>query len=192
MTQEMLDVLEVVNEDYLKQEFLFCQAQYLKAFNAENINLPCTAASGLPVIHKTRLEMNTIKFYWERRRDAVKEFLPKDSKDFVLKVLGDPISINKSFNRYYFKTGSFDYVEFDKNNVLTKWSNLNKFITIPANNNPIKIGSTKLEVINAMGAPTSITDIAFTFGDARVNFDKNGKVVSYVNGKNNKVNIKGL
>lgn len=78
MTQEMLDVLEVLNDDYLKQEFLFCQAQYLKVSAAENINLPCTSASGLPVIHKARIEMNTIKYYWERRRDAVKEFLSKD------------------------------------------------------------------------------------------------------------------
>ena len=118
--------------------------------------------------------------------------LPGDSKDFVLKVLGNPVSINKYFNRYYFKTGSFNYVEFDKNDILVKWSNLDNFIIIPSNKIPFKIGSTKLEVINAMGAPTSITEIAFTFRDARVNFDKNGKVVSYVNGKNNKVNIKGL
>ena len=79
MTQEMLDcVNEFFDEDKLKQEFLHCHQQYLKAKAASNVSLPATATTGKPVIHGARKLMYVLADYWEIRRDAIKKYLPDD------------------------------------------------------------------------------------------------------------------
>jgi hypothetical protein len=76
MTTEMIEVLDVLSEEYMKKEFLFCHQNYLKANNASNTKLPTTAASGLTVVHGARVDMYNIAKYWEQRRDSIGWFLP--------------------------------------------------------------------------------------------------------------------
>ena len=78
MTQNMLDVINIFDEDILKQEFLYCQENFLKAKEAGEIKLPSIAVSGELVQHKSRLIMYQISDYWEIRRDLVKGFLPEE------------------------------------------------------------------------------------------------------------------
>jgi hypothetical protein len=78
MTKEMLDVVDVVNMDYMKSEFLFCHENYIKAKESSNIKLPALAHSGEPVRSGARSEVGSIADYWEIRRDLVKQFLPRE------------------------------------------------------------------------------------------------------------------
>ena len=78
MTQNMLGVINIFDEDTLKQKFLYCQENFLKAKEAGEIKLPSIAVSGELVQHKSRLIMYQISDYWEIRRDLVKQFLPEE------------------------------------------------------------------------------------------------------------------
>lgn len=79
MTNDMKEVVDfTLDEENLKKEFLFCHEMYLKAKNAGSIRLPHVAENGEKVSHGARLFVNKLESYWEIRRDAVKEFLPRD------------------------------------------------------------------------------------------------------------------
>jgi hypothetical protein len=80
MTQEMLDCLSAVSETALKQEAEFALANLVAARKAGNISLPATAASGLPVVHGTRLVMDSLITYWGKRVDAACEFLRNEAE----------------------------------------------------------------------------------------------------------------
>ena len=78
MTVAMLEAL--IDLEALKTEALFCHAQALRAFRAEDIHLPATAASGKPVLHGARRVMGRIKEYWIARRDEAIRLLPRSAE----------------------------------------------------------------------------------------------------------------
>jgi hypothetical protein len=77
MTKDMLDVVDVLNVDYMKEEFLFCHKHFLMAKEASK-QFPAIAESGERVRHGATVQINVISDYWEIRRDLIKEFLPRE------------------------------------------------------------------------------------------------------------------
>lgn len=78
MTEEMLDVLNDLNMEYMKEEFFFCHKQYLKAKEISRTQLGTLTQSGEKVRHGSVLQIDAIAKYWLVRRDLIKEFLPRD------------------------------------------------------------------------------------------------------------------
>lgn len=79
MTKEMQDVYdETLNEKKLKEEFLYCHRMYERCKKAYETSLPCKSASGEPVTHGAKKVIRALSMYWLVRRDAIKEFLPRE------------------------------------------------------------------------------------------------------------------
>ncbi|WP_010281068.1 DnaJ domain-containing protein [Bacillus timonensis] len=101
------------------------------------------------------------------------------SKDDVLKAMGTPTSI-------YHNSWGYQYsdVTFDADKVVG-WSdisdNLNVFISEPISSVSFTIGSSKEEVLEAMGTPSGVSNNSWSYDYSTVRFDSNGFVESYSN-----------
>lgn len=85
MTSDMLEILELtLNEEKLKEEFLYCNKMCEKAKKAVNISLPHTLPNGVKVVHGARMEINKLAVYWENRRNLAGDLL---SREWVVEQL---------------------------------------------------------------------------------------------------------
>jgi curved DNA-binding protein CbpA/outer membrane protein assembly factor BamE (lipoprotein component of BamABCDE complex) len=110
------------------------------------------------------------------------------SQEEVKSVMGTPTSIS-SFNN------SWDYeystVHFDSNNKVIGWSdisnNLKAFLGNAEVNATFSLGSSKQEVVDAMGTPTSVStyDNSWEYGYSQVRFNYNHQVTGWSDISNN-------
>lgn len=79
MTNKMKEVADfTLDETRLKEEFILCHKMFLKATEAYQVSLPHTTETNQPVVHGAKRIVNDMAIFWEIRRDAVKQFLPKE------------------------------------------------------------------------------------------------------------------
>jgi curved DNA-binding protein CbpA len=117
-------------------------------------------------------------------KDAAPFTLGSTSKD-VVDAMGTPTSIN-------FDMWSYEYsiVNFDASGKVVGWSNIsnNLKVTIGTKKKDalsFTIGSTKQQVVDAMGTPTSINYDMWSYEYSIVNFDSNGMVTGWSDISNN-------
>jgi outer membrane protein assembly factor BamE (lipoprotein component of BamABCDE complex) len=114
------------------------------------------------------------------------------SKETVITAMGTPTTIYASLNSWIYDYSSID---FDINDHVIGWdnssNNLNVSLGSEKSGSYFSIGSTKEEVIAAMGTPTTIYAAlnSWVYGNSSVDFDSNGHVVGWDNFDNN-LNIK--
>lgn len=101
------------------------------------------------------------------------------SKQRVIDVMGKP---EQDFGYSYEYENSSIY--FNKNEIVSGWNNINNelkvFLAKPVDNAPpIKIGSTKKDVLNSMGTPTFINKNVWRYESSYIFFSSEGKVKSW-------------
>lgn len=102
------------------------------------------------------------------------------SQAVVKKVMGEPTSVFLCSWSY----GS-SLVYFDKDGKVDGWAKVDKSLRAWLGNKirsapPFKAGSTKEEVIKAMGTPTSLFEGSWSYGKSSVYFDEYGRVSNWV------------
>lgn len=107
------------------------------------------------------------------------------SKEQVKKVLGNP----KESSKEYFKYGK-SVIFFDTRNKVMGWNKQDSKIKVYLGKKlkgaqRIKVGSTKKDVINAMGTPTYLYLSVWKYNSSVIWFDKFGKVESWSNNSKN-------
>ncbi len=97
------------------------------------------------------------------------------TKEQVVKVLGNPDSASDSSYTYGFSQINFE------NNKIVGWFTIDQPLEISLGEKkegapPFTIGSSKQEVVDAMGTPGSLYNDAFEYQLSRINFDSDNKV----------------
>ncbi len=97
------------------------------------------------------------------------------TKEQVAKVLGNPDSASDSSYTYGFSQINFE------NNKIVGWFTIDRPLEISLgekkdNAPPFTVGSSKKEVVDAMGTPSSLFNDAFEYQFSRINFDSDNKV----------------
>jgi hypothetical protein len=103
----------------------------------------------------------------------------------VVDAMGTPSSIIYGTWGY-----EFSNIDFDSNGKVNGWSNISKNLKIFIGNKkpdapPFTIGSSKQDVIDAMGTPSSIIYGTWGYEFSNIDFDSNGKVSGWSNISNN-------
>ncbi len=132
-------------------------------------------------------------------KPTVETFITLGSnQDEVINVMGTPDAINDyySFVEWSYELSS---IKFDNNGKVIGWYDLSNNLKVNLGekdlNSPfITLGSTKQDVINAMGTPDSINDyysfIEWGYELSSIKFDNNGKVIGWNDlSKNLKVSL---
>ncbi len=97
------------------------------------------------------------------------------TKEQVAKVLGNPDSASDSSYTYGFSQINFE------NNKIVGWFTIDQPLEISLGEKkddapPFTVGSSKQEVVDAMGTPSSFFNDAFEYQFSRINFDSDNKV----------------
>ncbi|MCL9659677.1 hypothetical protein L2089_03210 [Paenibacillus hunanensis] len=97
------------------------------------------------------------------------------TKEQVAKVLGNPDSASDSSYTYGFSQINFE------NNKIVGWFTIDRPLEISLGEKkddapPFTVGSSKKEVVDAMGTPSSLFNDAFEYQFSRINFDSDNKV----------------
>ena len=116
------------------------------------------------------------------------------TKELVEKVMGTPTSIDANLNWWYY---DFSIVQFDDNDKVIGWNTNGTTLKVSlgskdANASPFSLGSTKSDVVKAMGTPTSIDANLnwWYYGFSIVQFDDTDKVIGWnTNGTALKVSL---
>ncbi|MFC5449038.1 hypothetical protein ACFPOG_12255 [Paenibacillus aestuarii] len=118
--------------------------------------------------------------------DAVQysPFTLGSSKEDVVKAMGTPDSVSKTFFTYGNSMVNFDY----STEKVTGWTTIETPLNVVfgnkvANASPFSQGSSLQEVLNVMGTPSSLTHSAYSwilsYGNSSVYLSGDGKVTSY-------------
>lgn len=116
--------------------------------------------------------------------EATTTFTLGSNKQDVILAMGTPSSISTYDNSWDYQ---FSTVHFNSNNQVIGWTdisnNLRAFLGQATENATFTSGSTKLEVIAAMGTPTSVSayNNSWDYDFSTVRFDDTNKVVSWSN-----------
>lgn len=107
-----------------------------------------------------------------------------DTKTKVKALLGNPIGWGKNFNTTWWKYGK-SLIYFNSNGKVIGWNNIEGNLKVylgskVKNPPPIKKGSTKEDVIKAMGTPTYMLRNVWKYGSLEVQFDSRNKVMSLI------------
>lgn len=110
-----------------------------------------------------------------------KYFTLGSNKQRVIEVMGNP----DQDNGYAYEYGNSS-VYYNKNEKVSGWNNINNelkvFLANPVNQaSPIIIGSTKSDVMKAMGTPTFLNKNIWRYGKSYIFFDSQGKVKAWKN-----------
>ena len=103
------------------------------------------------------------------------------TEEDVVKTMGTPDSLS-SYSWWY----ELSYVSFDQNGKVDGWSNISGNLNVSIgkrddNPSPFTVGSTKEDVLKAMGTPDSLSPYSWWYGLSYVSFDQNGKVDGWSN-----------
>ncbi|MCM3611684.1 NERD domain-containing protein [Planococcus sp. MERTA32b] len=103
------------------------------------------------------------------------------SKDEVVNAMGTPTFIS-TFNNEWGYGGST--IDFDSNDIVIGWTDFMENLSVSlgsATGSYFSLGSTKEEVVNAMGTPTSISIYRneWGYGGSTIEFDENDVVIGW-------------
>lgn len=115
------------------------------------------------------------------KKNNAKPFSLNSSKQSVIDAMGTPTSLSSSSWDYGLST-----IYFSENKTVNGWTNIDKNLKVSigskkANAKPFAIGSSKQDVIDAMGTPTALTSTSWDYGLSTVYFNDNGKVGKWSN-----------
>lgn len=125
----------------------------------------------------TILEPKSISTKSDDEKFDVKEgyFTLGSTKDEVISVMSEPDTQSSSSFSYGFS------LVFFNNDKVSEWSKIDRDLKVSIGDKkggaePFTVGSTRRQVVDAMGTPSSANTDSFTYGHSLVFFDTGGKV----------------
>lgn len=122
---------------------------------------------------------NNLKAYMGNKKEHASTFTINSTEQDVLDAMGTPRSVIGTMWSY-----EYSMVRFDSNKLVEGWSNISDNLNVSIgsakkNAMPFTTYSTKQEVINAMGTPTSVIGTTWSYEYSTVRFDNNDQVISW-------------
>lgn len=124
---------------------------------------------------------NTLKVKLDKTMES-NTFTLGSSKQDVINAMGTPTTIYASLNSWSYEASS---VDFNNEGKVIGWSDHSNTLKVKMDktveSNAFSLGSTKQDVINAMGTPTTIySSLNFwSYGASSVDFNNEGKVIGW-------------
>ena len=132
---------------------------------------------------------HNLKAYMGDQKENSSPFTLNSTEEDVVDSMGTPTSIIGTTWEY-----EYSMINFDRNHIVIGWSNISENLNVSIglaqkDAKPFTTHSSKQEVINAMGTPTSIIGDTWSYDYSSIRFDNSGEVISWSNISHNlKVN----
>jgi len=122
---------------------------------------------------------HNLKAYMGDQKEHASPFTLDSTEEDVVDSMGTPTSIIGTTWGY-----EYSMVNFDRNHTVIGWSNISDNLNVSIglaqkDAIPFTTHSSKQEVINAMGTPTSIIGDTWSYDYSSIRFDNSGEVISW-------------